>query len=44
VAFTAAVAVTVMAMNAILKIGLAVLSLPLSDILGLSSYSIIEDS
>jgi hypothetical protein len=44
VAFAAAVAVTTVAVEAILRVGLAVLSLPLSDILGLSSYSIIEDS
>jgi hypothetical protein len=41
VAFAAAVAAV--AINAILGVGLAALSLPLLDILGLSSYSIIED-
>jgi hypothetical protein len=44
VAFTAAVAVTVVTIKAIFRVGLTALSLPLSDILGLSSYSIIEDS
>jgi hypothetical protein len=43
VAFAAAVAVTVVVMEAILRVGLTALSLPLLDILGLSSYSIIED-
>jgi hypothetical protein len=43
VAFTAAVAVAAVAMEAILRIGLTALSLPLPDILGLSSYSVIED-
>jgi hypothetical protein len=33
-----------MAVEAILRVGLAALSLPRSDILGLSSYSVIEDS
>jgi hypothetical protein len=44
VAFTAAVTVTAIAMKAILGIGLAALSLSLPDILGLSSYFIIEDN
>jgi hypothetical protein len=43
VAFTIIVAVTAVAIEAILRIGLAALFLPLSNILGLSSYSIIED-
>jgi hypothetical protein len=43
VAFAAAVAVATVAVNAILGVGLAALSLPLPDILGLSSYFIIED-
>jgi hypothetical protein len=43
VAFAAAVAVTAVAVEAILRVGLAALSLPLPDILGLSSYSVIED-
>jgi hypothetical protein len=44
VAFAAAVAVTIVAMEVILKVGLAALFLSLLDILDLSSYSIIEDS
>jgi hypothetical protein len=44
VAFTAAVTVAAITIKAILRVGLAALSLPLPDILGLSSYSIIEDS
>jgi hypothetical protein len=44
IVFTAAVAVTTMAVEAILRVGLAALFLPLPDILGLFSYSIIEDS
>jgi hypothetical protein len=44
VAFAAAVAVAAVAVDAILGVGLAALSLPLLDILGLSSYFIIEDS
>jgi hypothetical protein len=43
VVFTAAVAVAAVTMNAILRVGLAALSLPLPDILGLSFYSVIED-
>jgi hypothetical protein len=43
VAFAAAVAVAVVAVEAILRVGFAALFLPLSDILGLFSYSIIED-
>jgi hypothetical protein len=43
VAFTTAVAVAAVAVEAILEIGLAALSLSLPDILGLSSYSVIED-
>jgi hypothetical protein len=43
VAFTAAVAVAAVTVEAILRVGLAALSLPLPDILGLSSYSIIKD-
>jgi hypothetical protein len=44
VAFTAAVAVTAVTINIMLRVELAALSLPLLDILDLSSYSIIEDS
>jgi hypothetical protein len=44
VAFAAVVAVITVAIEAILRIELAALSLPLSDILSLSSYSIIEDN
>jgi hypothetical protein len=44
VAFTAAVAVAAVAIEAILKVGLAALFLSLLDILGLSFYSIIKDS
>jgi hypothetical protein len=44
VAFAAAVTVTAVAIKAILRVGLAALSLPLLDIPSLSSYSIIEDS
>jgi hypothetical protein len=44
VAFAATVAVTIIAVEVILRMGLIALSLPLLDILGLSSYSIIEDS
>jgi hypothetical protein len=43
VAFITAVAVAAVAVEAILRTGLAALSLPRPDILGLSSYSIIED-
>jgi hypothetical protein len=43
VAFAAAVAVTAVAVEVMLRVGLAALSLPLPDILGLSSYSVIED-
>jgi len=43
IAFTAAVAVTTVAVEAIFRVGLAALSLSLLDILGLSSYSVIED-
>jgi hypothetical protein len=43
VVFAAAVAVAAVAIEVILRVGLTVLSLPLPDILGLSSYSIIED-
>jgi hypothetical protein len=43
VAFAAVVAVATVAIKAILGVGLAALSLPLPDILGLSSYSVIED-
>jgi hypothetical protein len=43
VAFAAAVVVATITVEAILKIGLAALSLSLLDILSLSSYSIIED-
>jgi hypothetical protein len=43
IAFTTAVAVTTVAVEAILRVGLTALSLPLPNILGLSSYSIIED-
>jgi hypothetical protein len=39
VAFITAVAVTAVAVNTILRVGLTALSLPLLDILGLSSYS-----
>jgi hypothetical protein len=44
VAFAAAVAVTAITVDAIFRVGLTALSLPLLDILGLSSYSVIEDS
>jgi hypothetical protein len=44
VVFTTAVAVTVITMNAILRIGLTALFLPLLNILDFSSYFIIEDS
>jgi hypothetical protein len=44
VAFAAAVAVTAITVDAIFRVGLAALFLPLLDILGLSFYSIIEDS
>jgi hypothetical protein len=44
VAFTAAVAVAAVAVEVILRVGLAALSLSLSNILGLSSYFIIEDN
>jgi hypothetical protein len=43
VAFAAAVIVAAVAIKVIFRIGLTALSLPLLDILGLSSYSIIED-
>jgi hypothetical protein len=43
VAFAAAVVVAAVAVEAILRVGLAALSLSLPDILGLSSYSMIED-
>jgi hypothetical protein len=43
VAFAAAVAVAAIIIDAILKVGLAALFLPLPDILDLFSYSIIED-
>jgi hypothetical protein len=44
VAFTAAVAVAAVTIDAMLGVGLTALSLSLPDILGLSSYSMIEDS
>jgi len=44
VAFTAAVAVAAVIIDVILKVGLTALFLPLLNILGLSSYSIIKDS
>jgi hypothetical protein len=44
IAFTAAVVVTTIIIKAILRVGLATLSLPLLDILSLSSYFIIKDS
>jgi hypothetical protein len=44
IAFAAAVAVTTVTIKVILRVGLTALSLPLSDILGLFSYSIIKDS
>jgi hypothetical protein len=44
VAFAAAVAVATVAIEAILRVGLAALSLPLPDILGLSSYFIVQVS
>jgi hypothetical protein len=43
VAFTAAVAVAAVAVEAIFGVGLTALFLPLLDILGFSSYSIIKD-
>jgi hypothetical protein len=43
VAFAAAVAVAAVIIEAILRVGLAALSLPLLDILGLSFYFIIKD-
>jgi hypothetical protein len=43
VVFAATVAVTAVAVEVILGVGLAALSLPLLDILGLSFYSIIKD-
>jgi hypothetical protein len=43
VAFAAAVAVAAVVIDAMLGVGLAALFLPLPDILGLSSYSVIED-
>jgi hypothetical protein len=43
VAFAAVIAVTIIAVEAIFGMGLAALSLPLPNILGLSSYSVIED-
>jgi hypothetical protein len=43
VAFAAAVAVTAVAVDVILRVGLTALFFPLPDILGLSSYFIIED-
>jgi hypothetical protein len=44
VAFAAAVAVAAVTINAMLGVGLTILSLSLPDILGLSSYSVIENS
>jgi hypothetical protein len=44
VVFTTAVAVTAVIINAILRVGFTALSLSLLNILGLSFYSIIEDS
>jgi hypothetical protein len=43
VAFTTAVAVTIVAIKVVFRVGLTALFLPLLDILGLSSYSIIEN-
>jgi hypothetical protein len=44
VVFTAAVAVTIIVIKTILGVELTALFLSLLDILGLSSYSIIEDN
>jgi hypothetical protein len=44
VAFATIVAVTIITIEAIFRVGLAALFLPLLDILGLSSYFIIEDN
>jgi hypothetical protein len=44
VVFTAAVTVAAVAIKIIFRIGLTALSLPLPDILGLSSYFIIKNS
>jgi hypothetical protein len=43
VTFTTAVAVITIAVKVVLRVELAALFLPLLNILGLSSYSIIED-